>query len=219
MLQEIYLSLAGKYSGDAEKAGKCWEEIGHAYAKKGRAYHTLDHLENLVRELMVVRERIADWETMIFSICYHDVVYSAMKGNNEEKSAELAEERLTGLSVPSEMVTRCKEQILATKGHHVSEDGDINYFTDADLSVLGKDWDSYAVYASNVRKEYSIYPDMVYKPGRIKVLQSFLDMDRIYKTDFFFERYEDAAKRNLQREIDLLRTGGGMVSSMGQAIV
>lgn len=218
MLDEIYLTLAEKYSGDVAKAGVCWEEIRTAYSKKGRYYHTLEHLENLLRELVPVQAELSDWGAMIFSICYHDIVYSALKSNNEEKSADLAVLRLSALSAPSALIDHCKALILATKGHQVSADADVNFFTDADLSILGKDWDSYAVYATNVRKEYSIYPDVVYKPGRIKILQSFLDMDRIYKTDYFYERYEDAAKRNLQREIDLLRTGGGMVTSMGRVV-
>jgi predicted metal-dependent HD superfamily phosphohydrolase len=29
-------------------------------------------------------------------------------------------------------------------------------------------------------------------------------MDRIYKTDYFYDRYEKQAKENLQKELDLL---------------
>ncbi|MBM9575794.1 hypothetical protein JWG45_01380 [Leptospira sp. 201903070] len=57
-------------------------------------------------------------------------------------------------------------QILATKGHPTSEDLDTNIFLDADLSILGEEWDLYSGYCKNIRKEYSIYSDSDYKIGR-----------------------------------------------------
>lgn len=72
------------------------------------------------------------------------------------------------ISVPSETITRCKAQILATKTHVKSTENDTNYFTDADLSVLGATWEIYTNYYQGVRKEYSIYPDIIYNPGRKK---------------------------------------------------
>ncbi|AOP33158.1 hypothetical protein A0128_04390 [Leptospira tipperaryensis] len=78
---------------------------------------------------------------------------------------------------------------------------DTNLFLDADLSILGEEWDLYSGYCKNIRKEYSIYSDSDYRVGRGKVLKYFIDMDRIYKTDYFFERYEKRAKENLRTEL------------------
>jgi predicted metal-dependent HD superfamily phosphohydrolase len=86
-----------------------------------------------------------------------------------------------------------------------SADSDINIFTDADLSVLGQDWNTYENYLIQIRKEYSIYPDFVYNSGRKKVLQHFLSMERIFKTNNFFEKLEAQAKENLQRELEQLQ--------------
>ncbi len=63
---------------------------------------------------------------------------------------------------------------------------------------------AYNDYARQVRQEYSLYPDMIYKPGRRKVLRHFLAMPKIFKTDIFFELYEESARRNLQREMEFL---------------
>jgi predicted metal-dependent HD superfamily phosphohydrolase len=52
-----------------------------------------------------------------------------------------------------------------------------------------------------VRREYSIYPDLLYKPGRKKVLQHFLNMEHIFKTIHFYTLYEQNARNNLNREI------------------
>jgi len=164
----------------------------------------LEHLERLLQELHEVQVQIREWNTILFTLFYHDAIYDPLKSNNEEKSADLAEKRLLSLSVPQQVISNCKAQILVTKQHEISADEDTNYFTDADLSILGQDWPAYEAYAKNVRKEYAIYPDLVYRPGRRKVLSHFLQMERIYKTGYFFGKYEATAKDNLQREISLL---------------
>jgi len=60
-------------------------------------------------------------------------------------------------------------------------------------------------YAKNIRKEYHIYPDLMYNPGRIKVLQHFLQKSNIYFTQAF-QAKEAAARQNLQQEIQLLQS-------------
>ena len=72
------------------------------------------------------------------------------------------------------------------------------------LSVLGSDWNTYELYSRQIRKEYGIYPDIVYKPGRRKVLLYFLELNNIYKTAFFAGRYERQARLNLRRELEEL---------------
>ena len=99
----------------------------------------------------------------------------------------------------------CVQHILATKSHAVSENNDTNLFTDADLSVLGADREVYEQYYKQIRKEYSIYPDLMYNPGRKKVLQNFLGMKRIFKTDYFYGKFEEKARRNITAELNELK--------------
>lgn len=202
MLKETFVKLASTYTDDNLLINELWEEIEAAHSAPKRHYHTLKHLENLLYQLEAVKDQIQNWDAVLFTLYYHDIVYNPLKDNNEEKSAELAAARLSALAVPAGLSQLCKQQILATKKHLFNTDQDTNYFTDADLSVLGQDWHVYSAYAEGVRKEYSIYPDLIYKPGRKKVLQHFLQMDRIYKTDHFYKMLETSAKRNLQQELD-----------------
>ena len=155
-------------------------------------------------ELSSVQNDIEDFDSVLFSIFYHDFIYKSTSKDNEEKSAELAEKRMKQISVSKDTIELCKNQILATKSHVQSTNKDTNYFTDADLSVLGQNWEAYSLYYKNVRKEYSIYPDFVYNQGRKKILNHFLSMDKIFKTDFFYNKFEAQAKKNLQKEMELL---------------
>ena len=90
------------------------------------------------------------------------------------------------------------------KAHRLSDDSDTNFFTDADLAVLGQDWSAYKIYTEGVRKEYWIYPDIIYKPGRKKVVEHFLRMEKIYKTQPFSAKFENRARLNLKRELEEL---------------
>ena len=153
---------------------------------------------------MLTFKLIENWDTLLFSLFYHDIIYNPLRQDNEEKSAALAVQRLNALSYAAHKTAHCHAQILATKGHQVSQDADTNFFTDADLSILGADWSTYTAYYKNVRKEYAIYPDFLYSKGRAKVLQQFLQMECIYKTAYFYERFEEQARSNIQKELDLL---------------
>lgn len=204
MLRDTYIDLLRKYTDDNTMVTHLWTEIEASYSAYTRYYHTLTHLANMLGQLSDVKNEIRDWDTILFSLFYHDVVYDASCSDNEEQSAVLATERMAGINVPMEVIDRCQTQILATKGHQQDNDTDINYFIDADLSVLGQDWDAYSAYYKGIRKEYAIYPDELYNPGRKKVLTHFLNMDRIFKTDYFYYKFEVTARRNLQSEIDAL---------------
>lgn len=204
MLRETFIKLMTKYTADKDLINVLWAEIEKKYSSKKRHYHTLKHLDNLHSQLTSVKREIKNWETILFTLYYHDIIYSSTKSNNEEKSAELAEKHMKKISVSNETIEQCKKQILATKSHSKSIDSDTNYFIDADLSVLGQSWETYSLYFKNVRKEYAIYPTFMYNSGRKKVLNDFLSMDRIFKTDFFYKKFETQAKQNLQQELQSL---------------
>lgn len=188
------------------QAGDLWSEIEALYENSSRHYHTLAHLEHMVLELTSYKHAFASWNTIVFAIAYHDAVYSPLKGDNEEKSAALAEKRLTTIRVSGQERMQCRKLILATKEHEPA-DNETNLFTDADLSVLGAEPDRYKRYTEEVRREYNMYPDLLYKPGRKKVLKHFLGMPRIFKTPEFYSRYEDRARQNLHMEIEALKAG------------
>jgi predicted metal-dependent HD superfamily phosphohydrolase len=198
MLKQTFLALTGKYTSNSQLQEDLWQEIETNYSADNRYYHNLHHLEYLLEKLTAVKQEINDWDTVLFSLYYHDIIYNATSNDNEEKSAECAAKDLQLLGLISD---KCVMQILATKGHTVSTDNDTNLFTDADLSILGESWELYQEYFQKIRKEYAIYPDAVYSPGRTKVLNHFLSMERIFKTDIFHEKFELNAKNNLTREL------------------
>ncbi|KAA2220307.1 HD domain-containing protein [Chryseobacterium sediminis] len=203
-LKNQFEQLCSSFTNDHQLTNSLWKEIETKYSEKGRHYHNLLHLENMFSELGAVKSNISDFTAISFSVFYHDIIYDATSKINEEKSAAKAEKRLAELHLDKNKISMISEHILATKSHQKSYQEDTNYLLDADLSVLGKDFKTYLEYTQSIRKEYSIYPDFLYKPGRKKVLKHFLELESIFKTDYFKEKYEAQAKENIAEELRLL---------------
>jgi predicted metal-dependent HD superfamily phosphohydrolase len=201
-VKDHFLQCLSNYTNDVS-ALELWNEIEVAYTERHRHYHNLNHLNHLVHSLISFRSRFAKWDIVVFSIAYHDVVYNVLKKNNEKKSAEFAANRLKKIGVMQDDIAVVMAFISATK-HHENASEEINLFTDADLGILGADEVAYSKYVDQIRKEYSIFPDLLYNPGRRKVLEHFLKMNRIFKSEDFFQRYKDKARKNLSTELSQL---------------
>lgn len=202
MIKEKFLILIRKYSENEDYNLECWNEIENNYSSKSRHYHNLEHLENMFSELNKIQSEVKNLDCLLFAIYYHDIVYKSTKSNNERQSALAFENRIAKTSF--EKLNECILQIEATKEHKMSDDYDTNILLDLDLSILGKEPEQYKKYSESIRKEYHIYPDFMYRKGRKKVLNSILELDFIYKTDYFKRLYENQAKENLRLELKQL---------------
>ena len=203
-MKELFFDIVSTCVADIADAEMLWQELEQCYAQKHRHYHTFRHLENMCRLALENRDRIAEWEAFLFAIFYHDAVYQVLKSDNEEKSAALAEKRLLQLGFPGDRIAVCKTWILATKHHRPSADATCNLFLDIDLAILGSEWEIYEEYARQIRREYAVYPDLLYNPGRKKVLGQFLERTFIFLTPEFQQRFEAQARENVRREIAML---------------
>ncbi len=177
-----------------------------AYTLPDRHYHNLDHIQHVLTTLSKFGDRIQDPMAVSLAAWFHDFVYDSQAVDNEIQSAKLAGELLLDLGASSELIDRVQQLILATQGHQIDwKDSDKCIFLDADLAILGVDLARYQVYARSIRCEYSWVADGVYQVGRIQVLNSFLDRDRLYATDLLFDQLEAHARSNIQQEIAVLQ--------------
>ena len=201
-LKEIYTDLLLNIGFEENTIQQKWDDLEKAYSKKSRHYHNLKHIAAMIESFETYRDHLQNPNEILFSIFYHDFVYSSSKKDNELKSAEFA------LKVLSNNETLDKslifDTICATQLHQHNEIEDINWLIDFDLKILSKDWDDYKIYFEQIRKEYRIYPDFLYKPGRAKALKHFLENEFIFQTDEFRNLYEEKARENIEKEILLL---------------
>ena len=197
MLKNKFQILCQNFTTNQKLINSLWLEIEEYHSKPNRYYHTLEHLKNIYRELPTY-DAVTE-----FAIFYHDIVYDTSQNDNEEQSASLCEEQLTLLNLPLNIVQEVKQLILETKTHEASLKRNA-LFLDADLAILGSDEEVYKKYIHNIRQEYSMYSDDVYNEGRQKVLKHFLEKERIYLSEYFYELYEKSARNNITIEYNSL---------------
>jgi predicted metal-dependent HD superfamily phosphohydrolase len=202
-LRDCFIQLCARCNTSVD-ATKLWDDVREKYTNPKRHYHNLVHLSAMLNHLESCHDLIHDWDSILFALFYHDYVYRVSNKDNEERSADEASKKLYLLQLSPSRVSFVKDLIIATKSHQHSTNNDVNLFTDADLSILGSDRNTYDQYIKQIRKEYGIYPDLLYRPGRKKVLNHFLDMPSIFKTEFFKERLEQAARENISGELNSL---------------
>jgi predicted metal-dependent HD superfamily phosphohydrolase len=203
-LKQSWQEITAPYSQSPQVATHLWEELQKAYTSPERHYHTLHHVSHLLHLADQYLPQIAQPTAFKLAIFYHDAVYVTTRTDNEEKSAQLAQDRLSALGLPSPEIAAVTEMILATKRHQPSASPDINLLLDFDLSILGAPWPEYLTYTHQIRKEYRQFSDNLYRNGRKKVLQHFLLLESIYKTPDFKARLEASARENMKNEIELL---------------
>lgn len=181
---------------------KFWEELHKYYNESTRAYHNLQHLDNLFTLFDEYQSLLAQPTLVAWAVWYHDIIYNAKRKDNETRSADLAKNCLTQLLMPKEQITQVVSYIEAT-AHHLSVEasGDLAYFLDFDLAILGSDRATYSAYAQAVRQEYRHVPGFLYRRGRRKVLRYFMDAPQLFRTPQLQERFEEAARTNLDWEL------------------
>ncbi|QHS62819.1 HD domain-containing protein [Chitinophaga agri] len=204
-LQNLWQQLLEPYTKEQSLIDESFEQIVAQYSQPHRHYHTLHHVYTLLQLLLEHSDLIADNENFLLAIYFHDAVYDVKAADNEERSAMAAAEFLFQTTYPAADIEGVMQLIRATKTHeNPGNNPDIDYFLDFDLSILSAPADTYNAYAQQIRAEYSIYEDEVYHAGRKKVLQHFLDLPSIYKTDLFRDKREAIARQNITAELQSL---------------
>jgi predicted metal-dependent HD superfamily phosphohydrolase len=198
-LQRYWNELLSAARIPAELGASTFAELCCAYQEAHRHYHTLQHLEHMLG--LVYASGNAHPEAL-WATWYHDYVYSPGHSDNEQRSAELARTSLTRLAVAEPLIARIEQIILATRSHTFAGiDPVLQGVLDADMAVLGTPPDQYQQYCEQVRREFGRLPDLVFHPGRQRFLEQVLAQEKIFATEWFWQRFEAQARANLSGEL------------------
>jgi len=155
-------------------------------------------------EVLAAEESVTDAGSIVAAAFYHDAVYEPRYPANERASARLAKRDLAQIGWDEHRVGSVVTMIEATRDHLDPPNIDSSVLFDADLAILGAGPTDYEAYSKAVRAEYRHLDDEEWTTGRARVLRSFLDRNAIYATRAGGTRWEQAARRNLQTELDSL---------------
>jgi predicted metal-dependent HD superfamily phosphohydrolase len=180
------------------------DELIAAYADPARGYHDTRHLTEVLDRLDELAEggEVFDRDAVGLAAWFHDGVYDGRPGA-EERSAAWAETALAR-HVP-ELVAEVARLVRLTETHRPAED-DRNgcALSDADLAILAAPEPRYAEYVADVRREYADVPDDAFRAGRAAVLSDLLAKPRLFHTAHAHERWEPAARANVDAELSRL---------------
>jgi predicted metal-dependent HD superfamily phosphohydrolase len=180
-------------------------DLAARYGEPHRRYHTREHLADVLDLVDELAPHADDADAVRLAAWFHDAVYAPERGDNEERSAWLAERMLTDTDAGPGLIAEVARLVRLTTTHAPAA-GDRNghVLCDADLAVLAAEPDRYAAYAAAVREEYAFIPDEHFNRGRADVLRGLLELPRLFQTPPARARLEGPARHNLETELMLL---------------
>ena len=171
------------------------------YSEPQRHYHNLNHIAECLALFDSARSLAKDPVAVELAIWFHDAVYDTHAADNEERSAELADQCISQAGGRVELREAVAALILATRTHDPSLHPDAPLLVDVDLSILGRSTERFREYEAQIRREYHWVPEQTFAARRAEILERFLARKRIYTTDYFFAKFEEQARTNLLHSI------------------
>lgn len=215
---EAVAVLAGAPGPAAEAAADLEARYGQGHRRYHGSSHVLSALrsaDDLAGELgLAERERAL----LTLAVAAHDVVYRGVHGQDEADSAGWARDALAACGLDPLDVEVVAAAVLATTGHTgAAGDPVLDCLLDADLSILGAAPDVYAGYQAGVRAEYGHLEEAAWRAGRRAMLEGFLARPALYRTAEARRRWEAAARRNMQAELERMGFGSSPSSAAAAA--
>ena len=194
-------------TADAGHVAAAGQELLNRWREPTRRYHDAEHLAEVLDGVDALAEFARDASAVRLAAWFHDAVYEGRPGDDEQRSADLADQVLTALGVPGERVGEVRRLVLLTAGHDPAPgDDDGAVLSDADLAILASEPERYGRYVRAVRAEYPHVPEEMFRAGRAAVLRALDASPRLYRTPPARERWEAAARANLATELRALET-------------
>ncbi len=182
-----------------------FNELLSRYSEPNRHYHNTRHIADCLDEFDSVKSLAKEPLAVELAIWFHDAIYDPRAADNEERSAELAKQRVLEAGLGPGLANSAAALVMATKEHDKTFHPDAPLLVDIDLSILGQDAKRFWEYEEQIRKEYEWVSENVFKAKRAEILGRFLARARIYNTAHYFQNYEARARANLSASIQKLR--------------
>ena len=180
--------------------------LSEQYESEGRFYHTLNHIQQCLRQLDTALPKAALTSNTAakieVAIWFHDAIYEPGSSLNEALSAELFEQHAKGFS-NKEVVNDIARSIVETNHKHSPSSELSKWVVDLDLSGMGLSNEKFQNDGESVRRELTHLSDQEYVDSQIRFFKGLLARDRIYHTDYFHDQYEAPARKNIQIQLDI----------------
>ena len=185
------------------------------YSAPHRKYHTLQHLDACFANFATLCGQATYPAEVELALWFHDAVYETAVPGNEQASADWAAQALLAAGGVPAAAQRVHALVMATCHDRVPQTADEKILLDVDLAILVSASGAFDAYELQVREEYAAIPINQFRARRRRILQQFLDRERIYHTQAFHASLEARARANLVRSIGQLSEDGARPAGKG----
>lgn len=208
-LMEIYLYPLWQslFVPDCPQAKEFWQQLVTMY--NARSYHSLSHLGYMFNMLKIYLNQPAvfpdfsAYKNLVLAIFLHDVVHETGDKEKDNEAASAAwGERLLPYLVADISLPEVKKLIMATTHKQEDLSGEQALIADLDLALFGVGEKLILKRINHqIRQEYLTVDDQSYNQNRKELLSRFLKRPRIFQTEFFYRRFEQLARKNIEHQI------------------
>lgn len=192
-------------AGDDESIDRAWFVLDAMYHHPPRAYHNLDHIRACLRHFdpndLPDTAIATSAETVRFAIFLHDCVYDSRRPDNEARSAGIAAMLARDMGLPAATIEAVRRLTMATTHKGEPADALEASIRDIDLASLAAEPSVFDANTRAIRQEYAWASDEKWRAGRAAFFRDMLARPRTYFTQVFHDRYEQAARANLERAL------------------
>lgn len=186
------------------------DDIICTYNLSERGYHGVKHILDMLMnfdDFMAhagCSDRIKKNNEFVFAILMHDYV------NGNENDIELSINKSKQFLCKTSLQYDCRyvEKLIRATDYKncLNPDFEQGVMQDLDLTIFGSPPEIYDEYSNKIRIQYKKYPDTIFNPRRIEILNKFLNKTYIFNTKYYRDKYEKIARDNLTREIRKLKS-------------
>lgn len=178
-------------------------DIEASYSEPHRCYHTGRHIDHCLTQFDLARHEMEDADAIELALWFHDIEYDPKAHDNELQSAKRFKQYVRG-AMDTELAGKIYRLIMVTMHNDAPEGIDEKYVVDIDLSSFGLPWGEFVRDSLNVQREFSHLSDQEFARRNLKFLKSLQDRPQIFFTDFYKQKYEQTARRNIAKRIATL---------------
>lgn len=152
--------------------------IYDSWNESQRHYHTLEHLSQILEDIVEFNDKYnmdnEDFEILIMSAVFHDIVYNPKSNTNEEDSISFFQKLFSKDHLFLSKELKVIDIIRMTKTHEYKTKLE-ELFCGFDLKILSYDLSRLMRWEEQIFREYEFVNWKTYKEERIKILQKFID--------------------------------------------
>lgn len=176
-----------------------------AYKEEHRRYHTLEHIECMLKTAHKPEE------VLVTAVAYHDLIYSSFPvppGKNELYSLEAVPS--LGWHSDIAVITDIQEAILATAFYYQTQTSLSplsQELCDLDLANLAFEWEEYCYWSELAMEEASVvYKNLIKEPIELKLGQCLFINKMLKRSKLYYHHteWEEPARKNLTKRRKLI---------------